>query len=168
MIAKSSISKNLQILVNLYNSNPSNQKGLLYSKLAILELCGWIEDTMDGIVRKCVIRRIKDPAIRERINEKVIEVTYGFHYNRHFRQMLVYVIGEISMLKIERNLDPKKFQGLQSTLGGLRKSRDIQAHTHLRGRNNKRLDSPLVTRANFDRVYDGLVDFERKLRDLGY
>ncbi len=167
MIAKSSILRNLKTLEKLYDASPGNRTGLLYSKLAILELCGWIEDTMDGMVTRSVTRRIKAVSVRDKFSEDVILHTYGFHYDKHFRQMLVYVIGEVTMLRVEKRLDQTKFQSLRSTLGSLRKSRDIQAHTHLRG-GNRRLDSPLVTKANFFRVYDGLVEMESKLKALGY
>ncbi len=43
MVTKGYILSNLQQIERLYNeSSTSIQKGLFYSKLAIIELCGWI------------------------------------------------------------------------------------------------------------------------------
>ena len=165
MIVKSYILKNLETLEKLYNSSTSAKNGLFYSKLAILELCGWIEESMDDIVLKCSNRKIKDSKERKDIKKNIVDRTYGFEYNKHFRPMLIQVIGRIGVTKLERNLDSGKIQVLQSKLSSLKISRNIEAHTHLKGITH-RLDAPSVTKANFLDIYDGLMDIYKKLKEI--
>lgn len=166
MIAKSYLLKNLETIEKLFNSSTSSTKALLYSKLAILELCGWIEESMDDIIRKCAHRNIKDPKERAEII-KLIDNNYGFEYNKHFRSMLVQVIGRVGVIKLEKKLDTNKFELLKTTLGNLKTVRNSTAHTHLKG-TTTRLNAPSVTKANYLRVYEGLLEIDTKLRKIGY
>ncbi len=166
MIVKSYIQKNLKALEKLYNGTTSTAKGLLYSKLAILELCGWIEESMDNIVRMCCHRIIKDKKEHKEIDQ-IIKRNSGFEYDLHFRNMLTHVIGRTGVIKLEKEIDPKKFQVLKATLSTLKTSRDTEAHTHTKGI-TKRLDAPSVTRANYKKVYDGLMEIDNTLRKIGF
>ena len=60
MIARSYILTNLKTLDRKYNRATSTRDSLFYSKLAILELCGWIEESMDDIVLRCACRHLTD------------------------------------------------------------------------------------------------------------
>ena len=165
MIGKTSILDNLKRLETLYNESArSPKKSLFYSKLAILELCGWIEESMDDIVRKCANKKLKLDNNQERISE-IIEHTYGFSYKNHFRKMLTELIGLINVERLEKRVDKIKFQNMCSTLGLLRDFRDTEAHTHLKG-TIKILDAPSVTINKFSKVYEGLKEFEEKLKRL--
>ena len=73
MIAKSYLQKNLEILDKLFIESTSATKGLFYSKLAILELCGWIEKSMDDILRTCYHRNIKNKKDRKEIDDFIKE-----------------------------------------------------------------------------------------------
>jgi hypothetical protein len=165
MIAKSYILKNLSTIESLYSDSTSIKKGLLYSKLAILELCGWIEESMDDMIRTCSNRHLRDVNNRKFVENPVIKKTYGFEYDRHFRRMLIQTIGIIKLEKLERKLDAAKFQRMQATLKSLRDSRDSEAHTHIRGV-TKRLNAPSVTRNSFLIIYEGLRDIDDKLRRM--
>ncbi len=50
MITKSYLFKTLNRLDRLYNESRTDDKKIFYSKLALIELCGWIEETMDDDV----------------------------------------------------------------------------------------------------------------------
>lgn len=50
MIVKGTIYKTLKDLDRLFTKETDPKKQLFYSKLALMELCGWIEVTMDNIV----------------------------------------------------------------------------------------------------------------------
>jgi hypothetical protein len=167
MITKSYIQKNLDTLDKLYIDAKSAAKGLLYSKLAILELCGWIEESMDTVVRICAHRTIKDKSIWRDFEKTVIKKTWGFEYDDDFKKMLIQIIGRIGIIKLERKIDQKKFQALLATLETLKTYRNNEAHTHIKG-TTKRLDAPSATKANFIIIYEGLKDIDDKLRTLGY
>ena len=72
-ITKTTIGENLKSLDKLFVSSRSAKKALFYSKLAIFELCGWIEETMDRVVRSCATRNLKDQHNRKFIEEKAIK-----------------------------------------------------------------------------------------------
>lgn len=163
MITKSYIFNNLKTIESLYISSPTTKKGLFYSKLAILELCGWIEETMDDIILRCAKRHIKDNDNLDFVESEVIKRTYGFEYKKHFRRMLIHTLGIINLEKLERKFNPIAFQLLESSLETLKICRDKEAHTHLKGM-TRRLDSPSVTINRFNYVYDGLKDIDIKIR----
>ena len=65
--------KNLNELDKLYNGakNKENDKqAIYYSKLALLELCGWIEESMDDI-----IRRYSNPKLKGKDNKEYLKMT---------------------------------------------------------------------------------------------
>lgn len=116
MVSKTSILENLQGLDALYQKSSSTKKSLFFSKLAILELCGWTEESIDDIIKRCAKRKLKEKVNLDYLI-KEIERTYGFTYEKHFRKMLVELIGFINIERLERKVDKDKFHNLKSTLG---------------------------------------------------
>lgn len=162
MIAKTYIQANLSKLDRLYNSALSVQHGLFYSKLAIIEFCGWIEISMDDLIRRCAKRNLRDSNNIKQVEKDVIKRTYGFEYETHFRKMLVQVIGLKNVEKVERRVNPAKFVKLKGALTTLKTSRDSAAHTYLKGVAIV-LDAPSLTKARFIDIYDGLTEIDRVL-----
>lgn len=167
MITKSYILINLESLEKLYNKSTGAKQGLFFSKLAILELCGWIEESMDDIILRSSIRKLNNANNRNFIKNSVIKRTFGFEYNSHFRNMLIDLIGIINVEKLENKLDSVKFQLMTSTLDTLKIIRNTEAHTHIKGI-TKRLDAPSVTRSRFLPIFEGLKDIDLKLRNLKF
>jgi uncharacterized Fe-S cluster-containing radical SAM superfamily enzyme len=99
MINGETIQKTLDELENLYNSASENGVEnskilILYSKLAILELCGWIEETQDEIIINYVKTKLQRVETITYFEKEIVDKIYGFHYNnQYFRKMLVYTIG---------------------------------------------------------------------------
>ena len=166
MFTKSEISKNLQEINKLFLTTKSQRKNMFYSKLAVLELCGWTEVSMDDIVIRCLKRKSLVGNRLSIVNEK-IDKTWGFDYEKHFINMLMHVIGYSGVERIENKLDKTKHIHLVSTLNTLKKVRDRLAHTYTIGV-TPWLDAPSTTLNNFLFIYDGLLDFDRKLRLLGH
>lgn len=165
MIAKSYIHDSLKRLEVLYNKSPNKKTDLFYSKLAILELCGWIEDSMDDIISRCASKNLKEKSNKTYVLKEIIKKTYGFEYEKHFRNMLIRLIGLSYVEKVEQKVDSVKLQKLKATLSSLKDYRNKEAHTHLKGV-TKRLDAPSATKNKFFIVYDGLKEFEEKIRRL--
>lgn len=165
MIGKTTILQNLNKIERLYNGSTDAKESLLYSKLAILELCGWIEESMDDIVKRYANRHLRNKKNKKFVEKEIIQHVYGFEYKRHFRTMLIQIAGLITVEKIERRVDPVKLQLMQTTLNSLKTTRNNEAHSHLKGI-TKRLDAPSVTKSNFVKVYDGLKNFEDELKLL--
>lgn len=132
MISNSDIENSIIELDNLYNSNPA--QATYFSKLALLELCGWLEMSMDCIIKECSDVKITEQLNKSHIENKVIGLTYGFHYDQHFRPMLMKLIGLIKLEQIESPLfTTGELNILESNLGSLNVIRKRAAHTHING-----------------------------------
>lgn len=167
MINKRQIQNNLNQINKLYRKNIGNRKALFYSKLAILELCGYIEESMDDMIQSLAKRHLKEKNNLDYIDDPVIKRTYGFDYNSDFRNMLIQLIGVINIEKLENNVDATKFHTMKSTLGSLKQCRDLQAHTHIKG-TTQRIDSPSLTQNRFQKIYEGLKDVESCIRKIRF
>lgn len=167
MIAKTYILSNLTVLNNKYQRANSTKESLFFSKLALIELCGWIEESMDDIVLRCGVRHIKIHDNRKFLKRNIVESTYGFQYEKHFRKMLINLIGLINVERLEKNVDQVAFAKLKSALGLLRVPRNIEAHTHIKGM-TRTIDSPSVTLRNFHDIFEGLKEIDTTLRATKY
>ena len=98
-----SIESTLSVLDVWYNepsAGPDRPK--LISKLALLELCGWIEETFDEMIRNIGNQTLGD---EKWVNEKLIDRTSGFKYDAHLRSMIVELVGEVFARRIEEKMD---------------------------------------------------------------
>lgn len=163
MIAKSYILKDLKSIDSLYKKARTPKQSLFYSKLAIIELCGWIEMTMDEIILTCAKRHVKVASNFNWIENELVGKVYGFDYKSHFRKMLLGVIGMSCVELLEVKIDQARFIRMKSELGALKGIRDPAAHTHLKG-TAIGLDAPSVTLNRFSRIYEGLFDIDKHLR----
>ncbi len=163
MIARTYILVNLKTLDRKYNKASSVKESLFYSKLAILELCGWIEESMDDIVLRCACHHLTDQKNITFVRNQVVRRTHGFDYENNFRQMLIQLMGIIKVERIERTVDQIKLARLRATLADLKKVRDPEAHTHIKGV-TRSINAPSVTLAQFPALYDGLLEFRAFVR----
>ena len=134
-----------------------------YAKLAIIELCGWIEESMDDIVFRCSRRHLKVPENLKYCDTQVIKRTNGFEYEAHFRAMLIRVVGLINVEKVEGQVDQPKYVLMTAALRFLKKLRDVEAHTHLKG-STRTLTAPSVMIGKFNEIYVGLLEFDQVMR----
>jgi hypothetical protein len=128
MIAKSYITSNLQAINRKYLKAKSQREALFLSKLAILELCGWIEESMDDLVLKCASRQLKESSNRKQCSDEFVRRTYGFDYQNNFRSMLIRLLGLLNVERIEARVDKTKRDGMKAALSTLKTQRDTEAH----------------------------------------
>ena len=93
MKAKQPIEDLLTELQNLYDNPSDTVHKDYYSKLALLELCGWLELTQDEIIKNYSETKLTEQINKDEIQELVIGKTYGCDYKNHFRPMLIKLIG---------------------------------------------------------------------------
>lgn len=165
MISRTEIFNNLKSLDVKYRKTSSSKDTLFFSKLALLELCGWIEESMDDIVLRCANRKLKESQNKKFVIDGVTGPVYGFEYKKHFRKMLIQLIGIINVERLEIKVDALKRDSLKSELGNLKEMRNKMAHTHIKGITTH-IDSPSITIRRFNVVYDGLKDFELIIRGM--
>jgi hypothetical protein len=173
MINREVIQQTLEELKNLYNSASENEVEnskilIFYSKLAILELCGWIEETQDEIVMNYVQTKLqRDNTITE-FKKDIVGKIYGFHYsNQYFRKMLIHTIGIVGLEKLEAQLeeDEGSLSRIKSILGTINTQRNEAAHKHLT-ETTPRYSAPSVTCNNFLIIYNLLQKLETVLYTL--
>jgi hypothetical protein len=167
MITKQHIVPSLNALNTAYSNAASADDAERFAKLAIIELCGWIEESMDALVLRCGKRHLKASKNLVYCQDDIIGPTYGFDYHKHFRFMLVKLVGLIGVERLEGRVDQAKHAVLKSSLGSLKVVRDSVAHTHLKGA-TRTLDAPSVALRHFQSVYEGLLDIDQTLRRSGW
>ena len=166
MITKSYLLENLNELNKLYNGATSNKKAIYYCKLALLELCGWIEESMDDIIRQYSNSKLKDDKNKKYLKNNIIKPNYGFRYDENFREMLVKTIGIIQLEKLEIKLEKQGIiTKLKSALKKIIEQKNEAAHTFLKGV-TRTYDAPSVTREIFLEIYELLKLFEREIKQL--
>lgn len=166
MLEHGQIIKTLKQLNELHNTNPSSDgQQEFYSKLALLELCGWIEECMDEIVLRIAQKNLRERENIETIKE-MIDKNYGFEYKKNFRKLLIILIGIVNVEKLEQQLKQKVFIQFISTLDSLKKRRNNEAHTYIHG-TTRIIDAPSMTRKYFHDVYNGLQEIEKKMQAMG-
>lgn len=142
-----------------YRKCRSVKKALLYSKLAILELCGWVEESMDDIVLRCARTHLRDARNLQFARGTIVRRTHGFDYEKDFRSMLIQLVGLVSVERLERRVDETKMATFKATLANLKKVRDSEAHTHIK-KATKNVNAPSATISQFLLVYEGLLEYD--------
>ena len=104
----------------------------LYSKFALLELCGWIEETVDAILLDYIDRTIPNSTIRETLREEIVCRVYGFKYKEEFRPLMERIIGAKNFQHIVSQLSKKRGRDeiLKTMFAELTTARNRAAHTH--------------------------------------
>jgi hypothetical protein len=134
-----------------------------FHKLALIELCGWIEVAQDQMVNECATHLHVSNDPNSFLSDK-IKKNHGFTYEGHFRGLLSLVVGLGIIEKIERDIDQSVFVQFKSTLNDLKTKRNGLAHTYL-GATQATTDSPTVCLAHHKIVCDGLNALREKLRE---
>lgn len=166
MISRVDIQQNFTEINNLYQQSTNSKEALYYSKLALIELCGRIEESIDELMLACANRNLSVSNNRDFVENEIIGLTYGFEYNKHIRGMFMRIIGIINLEKLEKTVDPIKFHLMKSALGTLAISRNKAAHKYING-TTASIDAPSTTDRNFQYVYDGLEDIDNCISRIG-
>lgn len=159
MISRTEIERTLKGLQYRYRLARTQKEPLWFSKLAIIELCGWIEISTDDLVNRLARKAVKDHGNLMHFNVEVVNKNYGFHYKKHFRNMLIAAVGLEGVEAIESVVSPTSKAQLESEFGTLTISRNSLAHTYVKGV-TAAIDAPSVTIARFNRIFPALKDYE--------
>jgi hypothetical protein len=114
---------------NEANTNDNRLK--LLSKLAILELCGWLEGEFDRLILNVESGRLNDSAW---VESTLISKTYGFKYDSHWRFMFTRLVGEVFVRRVETTMEstyPGELERLTNLLRTLWDMRCKFAHADL-------------------------------------
>lgn len=169
MVVKGNIEKNLKEIDASFKKATDLKEMTYFSKLAILELCGWLEMSMDEIVLKHSKRCLKLKSNLDHYEKSVVNRTYGFEYEKHWRGMVTRLVGLSICDKFDAVTSPSVLAPFEAELETLRKLRNQLAHTYTHSVGQpgyKQLDSPSVTLARLPKLHAGLQAYDRYLRSL--
>lgn len=141
----------LKRLDQLYNDCDGTDATLpiAYSKLATLEVCGWLEESFDEIAHNCVRNKLRTLDKRKLLAEK-ISTTHGFDYGGQARPLIAHAIGVVSLLRVEREIERDgSLTRLKGSIGNLKILRRDAAHTSLAGA-TKTYPAPSTTKQTFE------------------
>ena len=143
----------------------------LYSKLAILELSGWVEGSLKYLVLELVDKKLIDDEAKEEF-EKIIRGIRGFKYDYHFLDLLNKTIGFINKEAVEKEINNKDYDKLQkfkTALDNLSSKRNLHAHTfsHESQKLSTTVDPAFVIKC-YKEILLGLEAFEEEITKNQY
>ena len=164
MISKTYIARSLRTLNVAYNAPENRKYAVYFSKLAVLELCGWVEMSIDDLILRHSTRRIKDPDNIKTV-ENFVKKNSGFNYERNFRFLLMRLLGVVDLEQFEMHIDNFKQTKMKVEMENLSKLRNILAHTYIKG-TTFTIDAPSITISRYEVIYAGLANYEECLRTV--
>ena len=163
MVKKGSIGKNLKEIEAFYDQAKSTKKKFYFAKLAVLELCGWLENAQDELIKGSAARCILISTNMDLVNER-IKRTYGFEYTGNFRPLLIQIVGLSKLERIEGQFDATgSLSKYRSLLSKLKDPRNKVAHNHTTGL-MPTIDAPSVVRKDLEELFKYLRELERILK----
>lgn len=148
MINYTDIANTLNRLEREFTSCSDIQMPVLYSKLAVLELCGWIELSVDTILYEYVDNKILDSDCKKGI-KTIIKKNHGFHYDNNLFPLFCSVLGINNFENVIDALPSVNFQNLKAITDAYTIERNKAAHT----------DTPLGTTRTYKAPSQVLTDF---------
>ena len=165
-----SIEKVLISLVEMYDDESEKISNDLLCKTAALELCGWLEDTHDNLILSSLnlMHSLNQGSTKDNFSkfknsvEKSTNNTHGLSYSNHLRKLLVNLLGDYLILKLEHDII--EIDKLRSELDGLQNYRNQLAHTSFYGiQKQQTLDAPNVILNRFRIICSVLIQVENYL-----
>ena len=163
MVVKTHILRTIKQLDRLYNSS-STSEATYYSKLAIIELCGWIEYSMDNVAEHFANKKLRTQPFKDSFMA-IKDNNFGFEYKKNFRKMLSQTIGLHNMERIEVSINATgDITVLSATLDTLKTLRNDAAHTFIGATTT--YQAPSVTKSQLDIIYPILKKIGQQVRTL--
>lgn len=163
MVNYTDIEAKLQRLDTEYNNSILDPDlPIFYSKLAVIEFSGWIEDSVDSIVYDYIDNHIVDPIIKKNIKENVNR-NYGFNYSNLFK-VFTSVLGVDTWENIEDKLKPQNLVDLVNVTSTFTGIRNKAAHSSIVVMAT--FSSPSTTIAAYNKVKPAMIIIENEIASL--
>jgi len=104
MLNKTQIQNTLDRIEKLYNKHIYDYLGTYFAKLAIIEACGWIEESIDDIVLDCADKHL---VYAENIIaiQRDVHDTSSFKYDPNLKHLLEHLFGLIGIERLGKAYD---------------------------------------------------------------
>lgn len=167
MINYVDIENNIVIIEVKYNNpSTSTHEQILYSKLAVLEFCGWIEESLDQILKDYIITKVSTTN-QTYIDKCVIRKNSGFQYENYTRKMFCSVLGIENLETIETILNyGGQISTLESLLSNYTGLRNNAAHNSTPIGTTLSYNAPSIVLSDFRRIKPIFVDLESTISYL--
>jgi hypothetical protein len=153
--------------LDAYYSKASNPLTKVYiSKLCILEVSGWIEESLDVMYDEMTQKLLTSAENKKDMKEKIKKL-YGFSYKQHISKILRLLVGHYGVENLETKLNPKVFAPMISEIENLTISRNKLAHTYTPGATVS-IDAPSITIGRFKSILIGMHDYHRTLKKCNW
>lgn len=129
MVDYSSIFNTLSLLDIEYGRATGVALPLLFSKLAVIEFCGWIEESFDTLCRDYISSCIVNVDNQNKI-ESAIKKNYGFSYDMNVYPMMCRVFGINNLENILDSFPPVHYNNMVSLLATYTNQRNRAAHVN--------------------------------------
>lgn len=137
----------------------------MFSKLAILEVGGWIEQTVDSMLYYYVNATVPNRQIQKTVKEQVIDTVYGFRYASDLKPLFMKVLGADKFQYIEQKLKRKGMdQILLNCIATLNRGRNAAAHTYWHRSVQQKFDAPSVTCKLFNDMLPIVIEIDKCIK----
>lgn len=164
MVNSVDIRNNLQRLDQEYNNSISdNQMTLFFSKLAVMEFCGWIEESIDSILNDYIDTHIVDDRCKK-IIRGFIKQNHGFDYESNTYKIFAIVLGADNWENILDTLSPADRINFENLLKQYSKLRNKVAHTYTGVTTN--YNAPSQVFVDYNNLLSPILNIESEVHKL--
>lgn len=149
-----------------YNNQISDiQMPILFSKLAVIEFCGWIEESFDDVLYQYIRNHIID-SDHIRITRSFVNKNYGFDYENHTFKLFSIVLGINNWENILDKVSPIDLTNFQTILKNYSTIRNRAAHTYTPIGTTRVYDAPSVVLGEFNKIKRPIEIIENEINQL--
>lgn len=165
MIDFATINNTLTQLDGVYTSTTDANMLQLYSKLAVLELSGWIEVSFDTLCQDYVNRKIVLADNQNKIMQ-IVKKHYGYSYESNIYPMMCSVLGIDNWENVLDSFPIADYINLKSILGTYKTLRDPAAHTNTVAGVTPTFRAPSTVMVDFNQIKLAFQYLERSINAL--
>ena len=134
---------------------------VFFSKLAVIELSGWLEDSIDEILYEYIGQHLLDSDVINPVKD-IIQKNFGFKYGSNILKICLSVLGANNWENIVDKLKPVEYSNLKAITGSLTDSRNKAAHTSTVA--TRTFNAPSLTLADFRKLKPAIQMIENEVR----
>lgn len=164
MIDFTTIQINLAHLDTEYASTTDITMNILYSKLAVIEFCGWIEVSIDTLAKDYLNNTILDHSLKSKV-ESFIDGHYGFNYEHNVLPIICSAIGASNWENIIDKCPVGDFSNFLNVLGNYKRMRNTAAHTNV-AIGTRTYFAPSLVLNDYNRIKPAIQLFESEIAKL--
>lgn len=164
MINYNNIENVLVRLDNEFNLSLSDpDMPVFFSKLAVIELAGWLEDSIDDMLFEYLDNHLLDAQIIT-VVKNTIKKNYGFKYEGNIQKICIAVVGANNWENIIDKLNDTDLNNLISITNTLSTSRNNAAHSSIVV--TRTFNAPSITLSDFRKIKPAIMTIESEISSI--